>query len=91
MRLRLPDDPPALLHNVACLLEVVAPDMEWLAREVERAEAEGDSEDGRRFFAAVEQHQAAAALAGIPVEALRLRLTVFAAGEILWFMFVLGC
>ena len=82
MRLRLPDDPPAMLHNVACLLEVVAPDLEWLAREVpEGAEAEGDSEDGHGFFAAVEQRQAAAAVAGIPAEALRLRLTVFAAGE----------
>ena len=83
MQHRLPDDPTALLHSVACLLEVVAPDLVCLAREVpEGAEAEGDSEDGRCLFTSIEQRQAAAAaVAGIPMEALRLRITVFAAGE----------
>ena len=66
MRLRLPDDPPALLHDVSCLLEVVAPgNSADAAKEVgEGAEVEGDSEDSRPTPAKT-----------------RLRLTVFAAGE----------
>ena len=87
MRLGLPEDPPTLLHRVSCLLEVVAVDLtaaedddeeEELEERKEEvgAEAEGDSEDKPPFH----QQLPVTTVDGLP--AVRLRITVFAAGEI---------
>ena len=66
MRLRLPYDPPDVLHNVACLLEAVAP-----------GSLEGDARAGG-IGAGMQRDSNA----GRPIlAATRLRLTVFAAGE----------
>ena len=78
VRLQLPDDPPGLLHSVSCLLEAVAPGGGGAREE----EAGADSQ------ASYMQQPSSAAFTGGSsgsaaerIGPVRLRLTVFAAGE----------
>lgn len=73
LRLRLPDDPPGLVHHTGCLLEAVLP-AEW-------QEAEGDSLDGRHLPLTPPLQAQQAAWSSQSPHDMVVRLTVFAAGE----------
>jgi hypothetical protein len=88
VRLQLPDDPPGLLHSVSCLLEAVAPG----GGGPREQEAGADSQAPQQM-----QQPSSAAFTGSSgsvaerIGPVRLRLTVFAAGEAAAVTAACGC